>query len=232
MVSFSVDVGAEFWARYIRFLEPGRPEAAKDAMRRAQGVHCKTQPEMQLLAARFHERHGDAAAACAAYELVTTQLAPGLVSAVLAFANFERRQVWSCHLEPCICCSCHESVTSCQSARFQDFRVSLDGTREASKDEWRAAQGNKEAACRIYDDAVAAAAEKGSPGDKTYAFLVVSYAHFLMQAYKDVDAARSLYATALQRAPSSLSLWEGAIHLEESVDAPVRTYIASKEIWH
>ena len=84
---------AEFWARYIRFLELGSPDAAKDAMRRAQGIHCKTQPEMQLLAARFYERHGDAATARAAYELVTTKLAPGLVSAVLAFANFERRQV-------------------------------------------------------------------------------------------------------------------------------------------
>jgi len=84
---------AEFWARYIRFLEPDRPEAAKDAMRRAQGIHCKGRHETHLLAARFHERHGDPAAARTAYELVLGKLAPGLVSAVLASANFERRQV-------------------------------------------------------------------------------------------------------------------------------------------
>ena len=86
------------------------------------------------------------------------------------------------------------------------------------------AQGNKAAACRIYNEAVAAAGDKVSSSEKTYAFLVVSYAHFLMQAYKDVNAARSLYASALQKAPGSLSLWEGAIHLEESLDAPVRVY--------
>ena len=88
-------VCTDFWARYIRFLEPREPEAAKDAMLRAQGIHCKAQPEMQLLAARFLERHGDIGAARAAYELVLSKLAPGLVSAVLACANFERRQV--CH---------------------------------------------------------------------------------------------------------------------------------------
>ncbi|CAL8466906.1 g6442 [Coccomyxa elongata] len=162
----------DFWARYIRFLEPERPDAAKEALRRAQHIHCKAQPELQLLAARFHERHGDPAAARTAYELVVSRLAPGLISAVLAFANFERRQ------------------------------------------------GNKAAACKIYDDAVAAAADKGSSSEKTYAFLVVSYAHFLVQSFKDVDAARSLYASALQQAPGSLSLWEGAIHLEENLDAP------------
>ncbi|EIE26590.1 hypothetical protein COCSUDRAFT_59113 [Coccomyxa subellipsoidea C-169] len=162
----------DFWARYIRFLEPREPEAAKDAMLRAQGIHCKAQPEMQLLAARFLERHGDIAAARAAYELVLSKLAPGLVSAVLACANFERRQ------------------------------------------------GVKAAACRIFDDAVAAAAEKGPQGEKTYAFLVVSHAHFLMQSYKDIDAARAAFAAALQKAPGSITLWEGAIHLEESVDAP------------
>lgn len=83
-------------------------------------------------------------------------------------------------------------------------------------------QGNKEAACRIFDEAVTAAADKGLDGEKAHTFLVVSYAHFLVQQYKDVDAARSLYAAALQRAPSSVALWEGAIHLEESIDAPVQ----------
>lgn len=87
-------------------------------------------------------------------------------------------------------------------------------------------QGNKAAACKIYDDAVAAAADKGSSSESTYAFLVVTYAHFLVQNFKDVDAARSLYATALQQAPGSLSLWEGAIHLEENHDAPVRSFSA------
>ena len=85
-------------------------------------------------------------------------------------------------------------------------------------------QGNKAAACKIYDNAVAAAADKGSSSEKTYAFLVVSYAHFLVQSFKDLDAARSLYSSALQQAPGSLSLWEGAIHLEENSDAPVRPF--------
>lgn len=94
---------AEFWARYIRFLEPKNLSAAQHAMQRAQGTHCKSQPEMQLLAARFHERHRDIVAARVAYQVLLERLAPGLVGGVLACANFERRQV--CFL--CACISLH-----------------------------------------------------------------------------------------------------------------------------
>ena len=84
---------ADFWLRYARYLEPKDVPAAKDAVRRGQLIHCKGISEMQLFAARFHERHGDISDARAAYGLVLGRLAPGLISAVQAAANFERRQV-------------------------------------------------------------------------------------------------------------------------------------------
>lgn len=84
---------AEFWARYVRLLEPSKPDQAAEAVRRCARVHCARQPDAQLFAARFHERKGDPAAAAQALETVTGSLAPGLLSAVLAHANFERRRV-------------------------------------------------------------------------------------------------------------------------------------------
>ena len=86
---------ADFWLRYARYLEPKDVPAAKDAVRRGQLIHCKGISEMQLFGARFHERHGDISDARAAYGLVLGRLAPGLISAVQAAANFERRQVKS-----------------------------------------------------------------------------------------------------------------------------------------
>ena len=86
---------ADFWLRYARYLEPKDVPAAKDAVRRGQLTHCKGISEMQLFAARFHERHGDISDARAAYGLVLGSLAPGLISAVQAAANLERRQVKS-----------------------------------------------------------------------------------------------------------------------------------------
>ena len=86
---------ADFWLRYARYLEPKDVPAARDAVRRGQMIHCTGISEMQLFAARFHERHGDISDARAAYGLVLGRLAPGLISAVQAAANFERRQVKS-----------------------------------------------------------------------------------------------------------------------------------------
>ena len=89
--------------RYTRYLEPKDVPAAKHALHRGQSIHCKGISEMQLFAARFHERHGDVPKARAAYGLVLGRLAPSLISAVLANANFERRQV-----------SSHPNLTSCR----------------------------------------------------------------------------------------------------------------------
>lgn len=82
-------------------------------------------------------------------------------------------------------------------------------------------QGRREAACKAFDDALQVLAEKGSDGESAYAFLLVSYAQFLYQHWKDADAGRALYEAALQQMPGSTVLWEGAIHFEESIDAPV-----------
>lgn len=95
-----------------------------------------------------------------------------------------------------------------------------------------AAQGNREAACKVYDAALVAVAEKGSAGEGTYAFLVVAYARLLAQAFDDASAGRSLYEGALAKLPGSRTLWEGAIQFEENLNAPVRPLFLENLLWN
>ncbi len=54
---------------------------------------CKRRPEMHLFAAHYDELHGDVEGARARYKHVLSAVAPRLLEAVTAAANFERRQV-------------------------------------------------------------------------------------------------------------------------------------------
>lgn len=74
----------------------------------------------------------------------------------------------------------------------------------------------------MYDRGLKAAAARGAAGAATYAHLAIQYAHFLRVAYGDVRGARAVYGEALRVHPAQLVLWEGAIHLEETLEAPVR----------
>ena len=65
------------------------------------------------------------------------------------------------------------------------------------------AQGDRAAACAVYQKAIEAAAERGTEGEQTYIYLTVQYAHFLVVVYKDVEGARSVYSAALDRLPRS-----------------------------
>lgn len=51
------------------------------------------QPEIHLFAARFREQHGDISGARAAYQLVHTEISPGLLEAIVRHANMEHRLV-------------------------------------------------------------------------------------------------------------------------------------------
>lgn len=51
------------------------------------------QPEIHLFAARLKEQNGDIAGARAAFQLVHSEISPGLVEAVIKHANMEQRQV-------------------------------------------------------------------------------------------------------------------------------------------
>lgn len=84
---------AEFWQRYIAFLEAcGDAAAAEDAVKRSTTRFCKARPEVHLAAAAFHERAGDAAAARIALRLVLDSLAPDSYEALMALVGLERRQ--------------------------------------------------------------------------------------------------------------------------------------------
>ena len=72
-------------------------------------------PEIHLFAARFKEEHGDIDGARFEYELLNSNLAPGLLESVVKAANFEHRQV---HY---ICCMYNSSYLLRSSSKLQLF---------------------------------------------------------------------------------------------------------------
>ncbi|KAG8640258.1 hypothetical protein MANES_13G040100v8 [Manihot esculenta] len=82
----------EYWMRYVLCMENcGSMDLANNALARATQVFVKRQPEIHLFAARFREQSGDIPGARAAYQLVHTEITPGLLEAVVKHANMEHR---------------------------------------------------------------------------------------------------------------------------------------------
>lgn len=69
----------------------GSTDLAENALARATQVFVKRQPEIHLFAARFREHGGDIAGARASYQLVHTEISPGLLEAIVNHANMEHR---------------------------------------------------------------------------------------------------------------------------------------------
>ncbi|XP_050366846.1 pre-mRNA-processing factor 39-1 [Argentina anserina] len=82
----------EYWSRYVLSMEAsGSLDLANNALDRATQVFVKRQPEIHLFAARFKEQSGDIPGAQAAYQLVHSEISPGLLEAIIKHANMERR---------------------------------------------------------------------------------------------------------------------------------------------
>ncbi|XP_022771319.1 pre-mRNA-processing factor 39-like isoform X3 [Durio zibethinus] len=82
----------EYWIRYVLCMEAsGSMDLADNALARATQVFVKRQPEIHLFAARFKEQNGDIPGARAAYQLVHSEISPGLLEAIIKHANMERR---------------------------------------------------------------------------------------------------------------------------------------------
>ncbi|KAH9610318.1 hypothetical protein KSS87_008671 [Heliosperma pusillum] len=82
----------EFWTRYILCMEGrGSVDLADNALARATQVFVKRQPEMHMFAALIKEQRGDIPGARAAFQLVHTEISPGLLEAIIDHANMERR---------------------------------------------------------------------------------------------------------------------------------------------
>ncbi|XP_024966810.1 pre-mRNA-processing factor 39 isoform X2 [Cynara cardunculus var. scolymus] len=82
----------EYWIRYILCMEASRNvELAENALARATQVFVKRHPEIHLFAARFKEHSGDIAGARSSYQLVHTEISPGLLEAIIKHANMEYR---------------------------------------------------------------------------------------------------------------------------------------------
>ncbi|XP_041006895.1 pre-mRNA-processing factor 39-like isoform X7 [Juglans microcarpa x Juglans regia] len=82
----------EYWMRYVLCMEAsGMLDLANNALARASQVFVKRQPEIHLFAARFKEQIGDIPGSQAAYQLVHTEISPGLIEAIIKHANMEYR---------------------------------------------------------------------------------------------------------------------------------------------
>ncbi|XP_022954297.1 pre-mRNA-processing factor 39-like isoform X1 [Cucurbita moschata] len=82
----------EYWIRYILCMQASDSmDLANNALARASQVFVKRQPEIHLFAARFKEQNGDIAGARASYQLVHTEISPGLLEAIIKHANMEHR---------------------------------------------------------------------------------------------------------------------------------------------
>ncbi|CAH9075457.1 unnamed protein product [Cuscuta epithymum] len=71
----------------------GSMDLADNAIARATQVFVKRQPEIHLFAARFREQQGDIPGARAAYQLLHSEISPGLLEATIKHANMEHRLV-------------------------------------------------------------------------------------------------------------------------------------------
>lgn len=70
---------AEFWMRYVLWLEANSSDTALSALQRATLVYCKRKPEMHVFSARYYERHGNMDEARATYRRVLSEISPGLL---------------------------------------------------------------------------------------------------------------------------------------------------------
>ncbi|KAF8086702.1 hypothetical protein N665_0615s0049 [Sinapis alba] len=82
----------EYWIRYVLSMgASGSMDLADNALARATQVFVKRQPEIHLFAARLKEQNGDIAGARAAFQLLHSEISPGLLEAVIKHANMEQR---------------------------------------------------------------------------------------------------------------------------------------------
>ncbi|GLJ52711.1 hypothetical protein SUGI_1122340 [Cryptomeria japonica] len=82
----------EYWIRYVQCMQAaGSMEVANDALVRSTQIFVKRQPEIHIFAARFKEQLGDTVGARAEYQLLNTEIAPGLLDGVIKHANMEHR---------------------------------------------------------------------------------------------------------------------------------------------
>ncbi|RID52471.1 hypothetical protein BRARA_H03065 [Brassica rapa] len=82
----------EYWIRYVLSMgSSGSMDLADNALTRATQVFVKKQPEIHLFAARLKEQNGDIAGARAAFQLLHSEISPGLLEAVIKHANMEQR---------------------------------------------------------------------------------------------------------------------------------------------
>ncbi|KAG0465322.1 hypothetical protein HPP92_019486 [Vanilla planifolia] len=82
----------EYWIRYVLCMEAsGSMELAANALARATQVFVKKQPEIHLFAARFKELGGDILGARSEFELLYSEITPGLLEAIQRHVNMEYR---------------------------------------------------------------------------------------------------------------------------------------------
>ncbi|KAL3647698.1 hypothetical protein CASFOL_008666 [Castilleja foliolosa] len=111
----------EYWIRYVLCMEAsGSVELAENALARATQVFVKRQPEIHIFAARLKEQRGDVSGARAAYQLVHTEISPGLLEAIIKHANMEHR-----HGNMEDACSLYEQAIAIEKGKEQSQTLPL-----------------------------------------------------------------------------------------------------------
>eukprot|EP00246_Nothoceros_aenigmaticus_P007867 TRINITY_DN2206_c0_g2_i2.p1 TRINITY_DN2206_c0_g2~~TRINITY_DN2206_c0_g2_i2.p1 ORF type:complete len:724 (+),score=173.25 TRINITY_DN2206_c0_g2_i2:90-2261(+) len=111
----------EYWIRYVQRMELDESlDRAVNALSRAADVFVKRRPEIHLFSARFKELQGDVPGARAEYDLLNSELSPGLLEAIVKYANLEHRQG---NLEAA--CQIYESSIDVEKAKEESRSLPL-----------------------------------------------------------------------------------------------------------
>ncbi|KAK9840998.1 hypothetical protein WJX81_004975 [Elliptochloris bilobata] len=203
------------WGRYLDYAEPRLGDAGVAALFERCLVSCACYIELWARYARWLEPRDAAAADEAVRRAAEVHCKRRPEAVLLAARHSERRG----------------KATAARTAYERVLKSpggiavgSLAATVASANFERR--QGSKAAACGVYDRGLKAAAARGSAGAAAYAHLAIQYAHFLRVAYGDARGARAVYGEALRVHPAQLVLWEGAIHLEETLGGPAAERVA------
>ncbi|CAH9132848.1 unnamed protein product [Cuscuta epithymum] len=174
----------------------GSMDLADNAIARATQVFVKRQPEIHLFAARFREQQGDIPGARAAYQLLHSEISPGLLEATIKHANMEHRlvRIFIYMLSFCFV------FAYC----FVYFVFYLDSL--------SVLHGNLDDACSLYEQAIAI--EKAKEHSQSLPLLFAQYSRFLYLVSGKVEKAREIIDQAVENGNLSKPLLEAIIHLE------------------
>ncbi|KAK9866987.1 hypothetical protein WJX84_003162 [Apatococcus fuscideae] len=192
------------WMRYLDYIEQRDDHPSTIRLYERCLVPCASYPEFWARYARYLEKR-DLANAQSVVQRATLVHAKRNAETHIFAAHFEERHG---RIEEARSSLAH--VTTSLSPSLLSAAVA-----HAS---FEKRQGNQRAAQEVLKKAVDREEEAGESGQ--HALALVHYINFMQHAFGEVEEGRAAYAAALEKHPSSKTLWEGAIRFEENLRAP------------